>query len=113
MLVLPGNGDGTFGVPSGFAVGEVPLSLAVSAFTRDNKMDIVTANQAGDGISVLLNSVSVPSPAAAVSVTPRVQVPASVLTFTFEYSDVAGATNLTQVWVQFWLCHLKLVSALL
>jgi hypothetical protein len=99
-LVLPGNGNGTFAAYSAFAVGEIPLSLALASFAPNNQLDIVTANQGGDGISVLLNSGTNVVTVAASSVTPSSGSGASQ-TFTLQYSDVNGAASLSQVWVWF------------
>ncbi len=117
-LVLPGNGTGTFSAPSAFAVGSTPLSLALAYFTPDNKLDIVTANQAGDGVSVLLNggttvgtiagwqqegtwTVSAGSGVpATVSVTPSSGSGASQ-SFALQYSDTAGAASLEYVYAWF------------
>ncbi|MGD1834297.1 MAG: FG-GAP repeat domain-containing protein, partial [Nitrososphaeraceae archaeon] len=57
IAVLLGNGDGTFGTSTEFTVGGVnpnPVSVAVGFFNADTNLDIVTANQASNEISVFL-----------------------------------------------------------
>jgi hypothetical protein len=99
-FVLPGNGNGTFGAPSAFAVGEIPMSLSLAYFIPDNKLDIVTANQGGDGVTVLLNGGTSVGTVTASAVIPSSGSGASQ-TFTLEYSDVNGGASLSQVWVWF------------
>jgi hypothetical protein len=62
VSVLLGNGDGSFrpdpfsspGLsPGTFSVGAQPVAVAVAALTSDGKLDIVTANQADNTVSVL------------------------------------------------------------
>ena len=61
VSVLWGNGDGTF-TPgaSTFIVGtnpngEAPVAIAIADINGDGKLDIVTANELADTVSVLLN----------------------------------------------------------
>jgi hypothetical protein len=59
VSVLLGNGDGTFGAPVPYGVGNEPLSIAVGDFNGDGIPDIAVANQgAGDpgNVSVLLGN---------------------------------------------------------
>jgi len=44
VVVLAGNGAGSFGVPARFAAGRNPFSLAVSDFNRDGKSDLAVGN---------------------------------------------------------------------
>ncbi|HEY7088119.1 MAG TPA: VCBS repeat-containing protein [Tepidisphaeraceae bacterium] len=55
--VLLGNGDGTLrysNSASDFAAGDWPSSVALGDFNHDGAPDIVTANSAGDDITILL-----------------------------------------------------------
>src|SRR5262249_27370948 len=58
ISVLWGNGDGTFldsgaNFPSG---SPAPSAIAVGDFNGDGKLDIVTCNEIGNSVSVLLGS---------------------------------------------------------
>ena len=56
VSVLLGNGAGNLGTPTTFAVySSEPLSVAIGDFNRDGKPDLVTANNRGGNISVLLS----------------------------------------------------------
>jgi len=54
VRVLLGNGDGTFQAPAAFAVGNIPISLALGDFNADGKPDIVVSQMSG--ASLLLNT---------------------------------------------------------
>ena len=54
VLVLLGNGNGTFQAGVNYAVGASPLSVAVGDFNRDGKLDLAVAN--GNNVSVLLGN---------------------------------------------------------
>jgi hypothetical protein len=54
--VIPGNGDGTFGPSSTFAVGSEPHNLTVADLNNDGKKDIVTSNSGDGTVSVLLGN---------------------------------------------------------
>src|SRR5262249_25521752 len=56
VSVLLGNGNGTFQAANTFAVGTVPLGLAVGDFNGDGKLDIATANLNSNNVSVLLGN---------------------------------------------------------
>jgi FG-GAP-like repeat/Abnormal spindle-like microcephaly-assoc'd, ASPM-SPD-2-Hydin len=56
LVVLIGNGDGTFQSPVEYAVGLEPEDLTVGDFNGDGKPDVATANFASDTISILLNN---------------------------------------------------------
>ncbi len=53
ISVLLGNGDGTFGSPTTYTVGDRPSSLVVSDLNQDGTKDIVTANSFSQDISIL------------------------------------------------------------
>jgi hypothetical protein len=53
VLVLRGNGDGTFQPPITFPVGSGPSAMVVGDFNNDGKLDLATANY-GDGTVTLL-----------------------------------------------------------
>ena len=63
VVVLLGNGDGTFQAPKQFHVGVNPVQLVVADFTHDGKADIATVNGGDSTISILLNTTQVPPPA--------------------------------------------------
>src|SRR5262249_10332655 len=53
--VLPGKGDGTFGVAQNYPVGFGPQALAVGDFNGDGSADLAVANAASGSVSILLN----------------------------------------------------------
>ncbi|MHB8644369.1 MAG: FG-GAP repeat domain-containing protein, partial [Thermomicrobiales bacterium] len=57
VIVLPGNGDGTFGAPVSYSLGTTtvtPAGVAVADLNGDGKLDIVTGNIGS--VTVLLNN---------------------------------------------------------
>jgi len=58
VTVLPGNGDGTFQAGVSYAVGGGLLSVAVGDFNRDGQPDLAMANQAGNSVAILLNTIA-------------------------------------------------------
>jgi len=60
VTVLLGNGDGTFQAAYTFATGVNPRKVVAADFNGDGLADLVTANQDGDSISILLNAGTVP-----------------------------------------------------
>lgn len=54
IIVLLGNGNGTFGPGARFAVGSFAFSVAVSDLNRDGNPDLVAANSGSGDVSVLL-----------------------------------------------------------
>lgn len=56
VSVFPGNGDGTFGAPADFTVGDGPQSLSTGDLNRDGKPDVVAGNWLAASVSVLLNA---------------------------------------------------------
>src|ERR1039458_1289360 len=58
VTVLLGNGSGGFTAASGspFAVGLLPISVAVGDFNGDGKPDLAVANEASNNVTVLLGN---------------------------------------------------------
>src|SRR5579859_4272570 len=56
VLVLLGNGDGTFRKGALYAVGIASRGLAVGDFNGDGKQDLAVANVSSDDVSVLLGN---------------------------------------------------------
>ncbi len=52
--LVPGNGDGTLGMPAGgFAVGAMPIELAVADFTGEGQLDVVVLDAAINSLGLL------------------------------------------------------------
>ena len=67
VSILPGNGDGTFGLPEALSIAPMgaPVDMVAADFNGDGKPDIATVN---DAVSVFLNtSVAPPRPLVSVS----------------------------------------------
>jgi FG-GAP-like repeat/FG-GAP repeat len=57
LIVLLGNGDGTFTpTPTTLTVGSIPSTVSVADFNGDGKPDLVTANAGSNTVSVLLGN---------------------------------------------------------
>jgi len=56
VIVLLGNGDGTFQSPVSYDAGAQPISVAVGDFNGDGKLDLVVANNSSSNVSVLLGN---------------------------------------------------------
>ena len=54
--MLLGNGEGTFGAPVNFGVGNGPRSVAIGDLNGDGKLDLAVANFNSDNVSVLLGN---------------------------------------------------------
>jgi hypothetical protein len=55
VLVLLGNGDGTFQAPLSFSTQEDPIGLVTDDFNFDGYNDLLSANAFGASTSVLIN----------------------------------------------------------
>jgi len=53
VIILLGNGDGTFGAPTTIPVGDDPVAIVAGDFNNDGNLDLATANN-GDGTVTLL-----------------------------------------------------------
>ncbi len=60
ILVLLGNGDGSFQPARSFASGTSPRSVVVGDFNGDRMPDLAVVNQANGDVSVLINNTLVP-----------------------------------------------------
>ncbi|HVK13737.1 MAG TPA: VCBS repeat-containing protein, partial [Gemmataceae bacterium] len=56
VSVLLSNGNGTFALPSAYAVGREPGAIKVVDVNRDGKPDLVTANRGDETVSVLIGN---------------------------------------------------------
>jgi hypothetical protein len=56
VAVLLGNGDGTFGSPTEYDVGEYPNAIAVADVNDDDKLDLICVNKESGTVSVLLGN---------------------------------------------------------
>jgi type II secretory pathway component GspD/PulD (secretin) len=54
ILILPGNGDGTFGAKTDLLTGTVPVSVVAADFNGDGNLDLAVANQSDNTISIFL-----------------------------------------------------------
>src|SRR5439155_1298688 len=70
VVVLLGNGDGTFQPALPFTVGTNPESVVVGDFNRDGKLDLAVANFHSNSVSVLINTSGPPAPAYTLSASP-------------------------------------------
>jgi hypothetical protein len=56
IAVMLGNGDGTFGKPTYYAVGQQPFSIATADLNNDGNPDLVVANSLATTVSILLGN---------------------------------------------------------
>jgi hypothetical protein len=56
VVVLKGNGDGSFQAPVSFATGNGPVALVAADFNADGKLDIATADLGANAFSILLGN---------------------------------------------------------
>jgi len=53
LVVLLGNGNGTFNTPVGYSVSSEPVALAAGDFNNDLKLDVAVAAESGEAICLL------------------------------------------------------------
>jgi hypothetical protein len=56
VAIYLGNGDGTFGAPQTFAVGNDPVALCAADFNGDGKIDLAVVNDQDATVSILLGN---------------------------------------------------------
>jgi hypothetical protein len=56
VIILLGNGDGTFQTPLTFAVGNQPEAIVAGDFNNDGNLDLATANYADGTVTLLLGN---------------------------------------------------------
>jgi uncharacterized repeat protein (TIGR01451 family) len=56
VMVLLGNGDGTFGVPAVLTVGTDPLGIVIGDFNNDHDLDLAVSNFTSQTISIFLGT---------------------------------------------------------
>jgi len=54
VSVLLGNGDGTFGSPTLYTVGSIPLPLVAATLNHDDKVDLAAGNALSSTVSILI-----------------------------------------------------------
>ena len=64
ISVFLGNGDGTFGARTDYAVGNSPVWVATGDFNGDGVLDLAVANKADDTVSILFGNVNTAPPPA-------------------------------------------------
>src|SRR6266850_1442587 len=62
VSLFQGNGNGTFGPRVDFSTGSTPASVATGDFSGDGNLDLATANDLENTVSVLLRDPVVPNP---------------------------------------------------
>ncbi len=66
ISVFLGNGDGTFGARTDYAVGNSPVFVATGDFNGDGVLDLAVANKADDTVSILFGNVNTASTASTI-----------------------------------------------
>jgi hypothetical protein len=56
VIILLGNGDGTFGTPTTVSVGTFPDSIVAGDFNNDGKLDLAVANSGDNNVTLLLGT---------------------------------------------------------
>src|SRR5581483_226173 len=56
VMILLGNGDGTFGLPTSIPAGNQPMAIIAGDFNNDDKLDLAIANYVDNTITLLLGN---------------------------------------------------------
>lgn len=56
VAILLGTGSGSFGTPTGYAVGTNPLSAVIGDFNGDGKLDLAVSNSGSNNVSILIGT---------------------------------------------------------
>ena len=56
VIILLGNGDGTFGAPTTMPVGSGPTAIVAGDFNSDGKLDLAVANYGAGTVTLLLGN---------------------------------------------------------
>jgi len=97
VTIAFGNGDGTFQAPSFYHVGPNPTSgLVAGNFTADGRTDLAATMPLGNSVGILLAQSGANPVVSVVSVNPSFGSGATQ-TFSFEFSDSAGADDIATV----------------
>ena len=89
IMILLGNGDGTFQPKADYAAGTNPSSVAVGDFNGDGRLDMVAADTTNSAASVLLQPGLVTGPNATLSITS--------LTFALQLLGTTSAAQTVQL----------------
>jgi hypothetical protein len=56
VIIVLGNGDGTFGMPMTIPVGSDPVAIVAGDFNNDGKLDLAVANSGDSNVTLLLGN---------------------------------------------------------
>ena len=56
VIILLGNGDGTFGTPTTIPAGTFPDAIVAGDFNNDGKLDLAVANSGDNNVTLLLGN---------------------------------------------------------
>jgi ankyrin repeat protein len=92
VSVLPGTGDGTFGLAINYSTGLGPVSIAVGDFNGDMKLDLATANSGSNNVTLLVSNGATAKGATSTALTSSTNpsVVGQSLTFTATVSSATG-----------------------
>ena len=90
LTVLTNNGSGGFAVATNLATGNAPQAVLSADLNTDGKADLVSANQDGDSLTVILN-------ASTVTEVPRSTSPTASFSGVFSGAYSGNAAGLTNV----------------
>jgi len=89
LSVLLGNTDGSFAAPISIPTGNGPLAVAAADFNADGLVDVVSANEASNSVTIILNTTQFSSPSSSSSSFGQSAYPAS------EYVDLGLSVRAT------------------